>query len=263
MDNKKPIGVFDSGMGGISVLADLVYNMPNENFIYFGDSKNAPYGIKELKRIKELSIDACNFLVNEGVKAIVVACNTATSAAIKDIRDMYDIHIVGMEPALKPAVEQNINNKSIIVMATETTLREKKFENLMDDYAKDVNIIKMPASKLVELVELELNNTEAIREYLNDILKNIDLNDVSSIVLGCTHFVFINDILKDIVGPDVDIIDGNLGTTNHLEYILKESGDLNTNGEEGSLIIYNSANDDSVIDYSRELLLNRIEKLNQ
>lgn len=261
---KKPIGVFDSGMGGISVLANLIHDMPNENFIYYGDSNNAPYGVRPVEEIKNLSINICDFLLSQGVKAIVVACNTATSAAIVDIRDKYSIPIVGMEPALKPAIEANEDKNDIIVMATETTLREEKFQKLMNKYAEDTNIIKLPAPKLVTLVESDLENKGAVRAYLNEILSPIDLDKVASIVLGCTHFIFIKDILMDIIKEyNIDIIDGNKGTTNHLKSLLDDIDALSSSDIEGSVVIYNSINNEKIIDYSKELLIKRIDDLNK
>jgi len=133
-DNKNPIGFIDSGVGGVSVLKEAVKLLPNENYIYFGDSKNAPYGIKSVKEVQKLTFDACEFLINHNAKALVIACNTATSAAINELRKKYkSIPVIGIEPALKPAVELNRKGK-IIVMATPMTLAEKKFNELMLNY---------------------------------------------------------------------------------------------------------------------------------
>ena len=153
MDNsKKAIGVFDSGLGGISVLRDLKKLMPNEDFIYFGDSAYAPYGIKTKDEITKRCVEIIDFFIEKGVKAVVIACNTATSAAIKELRETYNITIIGIEPAIKPAVESKKQGK-IIIMATTMTLAEKKFNNLMDKYKDEREIIKLPAPGLVEFVE--------------------------------------------------------------------------------------------------------------
>ena len=147
----KPIGVFDSGVGGISVLKEAVKLLPKEDFIYFGDSKNAPYGTKKVEEVIELSFTAVDFLLKHGVKAVVVACNTATSAAIESLRQKYiDIPIIGIEPALKPAVELNKRGK-IIIMATPMTLLENKFQSLMKTYEKEIDIETLPCVGLVEL----------------------------------------------------------------------------------------------------------------
>lgn len=156
-DKYNPIGFFDSGLGGISVLKESIKLLPNENFIYFGDSINAPYGSKSIEEIRELTNKAIEFLISKNVKAIVIACNTATSASVNELRDKYskDIPILGIEPALKPA---SLSNKkgSIVVMATERTLSEKKFFDLMDKVAKQRDVIKLPCPSLVKFVENEI-----------------------------------------------------------------------------------------------------------
>ena len=135
MDNKRrPIGFFDSGVGGLSVMREALKIMPNEDYIYFGDSKNAPYGTRTVDEVRKLTFDAVDFLLSKGVKGIVIACNTATSAAVAALRMEYpELPIVGIEPALKPAVELN-KEGSILIMATSMTLKEKKFNNLMEKY---------------------------------------------------------------------------------------------------------------------------------
>ena len=157
MDNsKKAIGVFDSGLGGISVLRDLKELMPNENFIYYGDSAYAPYGVKTKDEITKRCVEIIEFFIEKGVKAVVIACNTATSASANYLRKKYkDLPIIGMEPALKVAT-QGVKNNNIVVMATPLTLKEKKFEKLMNNFMGNNNVIKMPCPKLVEIVENDL-----------------------------------------------------------------------------------------------------------
>ncbi len=260
-DKNLAIGVFDSGMGGISVLAQIIKQMPNEKFIYYGDSLNAPYGVKTPEEVKKLSKNICDFLIKEGVKTIVVACNTATSAAIKEIRDIYDIPIIGMEPALKPAVELNPKGK-IIVMATEMTLKEKKFAKLMERYGKEADIVKIPCPKLVELVEDGVLEGKVMEETIRNCLGDIKYEEISSIVLGCTHFVFLRDSIRNIVGDKVKIIDGNEGTARHLQNILQGSDMLNTDKrEEVDITIYNSKEDKEIIDLSKKLLQFSLKKL--
>lgn len=153
MDSEdRPIGFFDSGVGGISVLREAVKILSNEDFVYFGDSKMAPYGIKTVEEVKRLTFNAVEFLLKKNIKALVVACNTATSAAIIDLRKTYSKYmpIVGIEPALKPAVEFN-REGNILIMATPMTLAESKFNNLMKKYSTS-NIIPLPCSGLVELM---------------------------------------------------------------------------------------------------------------
>ena len=140
-----PIGFFDSGVGGLSVLREAVKLMPNEHYVYFGDSKNAPYGVKKVEEIKDLTYKAVEFLIEKGAKAIVVACNTATSAAVASLRVTYpSIPIIGIEPAVKPAVELN-RPGAIIIMATPVTLKEKKFKNLIAKYGDKAEVVSMPS----------------------------------------------------------------------------------------------------------------------
>ena len=163
-----PIGFFDSGVGGLSVLKEAIKLMPNENYIYFGDSKNAPYGVKNVDDVKELTYNAFNLLREKGAKAVVVACNTATSAAVADLRKDYkDIPIVGIEPALKPAVELN-RDGAIVIMATPMTLREKKFGNLMNKYNGGKEIIPMPCAGVVEFIESGDLDGDDLKDYLKD-----------------------------------------------------------------------------------------------
>ncbi|WIF95906.1 glutamate racemase [Caminicella sporogenes] len=263
MDNKKlAIGVFDSGMGGISVLAELIKMMPNEKYIYYGDSKNAPYGVKTPSQVIEFSKNICEFFIDKGVKAIVIACNTATSAAVKQLREIYDIPIIGMEPALKPAVEMNLDGK-IVVMATEMTLKEKKFNELMKKYGQKSDIIKLPCPKLVELVESGIVDGVEVEKAVRECFYGIDINEISSIVLGCTHYIYLRESIRNVVGDRVYIIDGNEGTARHLKNILKSKDLLNDEEKrEVYFDIYNSKNDRSIIELSKKLLKFSLEKLN-
>ena len=224
-----PVGVFDSGMGGVSVLYQIHKMMPNEDLIFIGDSKNNPYGTKTRDEIKERCFAICDDLVNRGCKAIVVACNTATSACIQDLRDRYDIDIIGMEPALKPACERGEHQK-IAVWATDFTLKEKKFADLMERFAADHEITKVPCPKLVRLVEEdalgdEMKTSNILNGYIELSGKYPD-----SIVLGCTHFIFFKKLLRDMLPETVELIDGNFGTAHHLQDLLKEKDLLNEYG---------------------------------
>jgi glutamate racemase len=260
-DENLAIGIFDSGMGGISVLADIINLLPNEKYIYYGDSNNAPYGIKTPEEVKKLCIEICDFLIYKGVKAIVVACNTATSAAIKELRKRYSIPIIGMEPALKPATSIQSDGK-IVVMATNMTLKEKKFKGLMDKYGKARDIIKLPCPKLVELIEDGITEGQEVEDSIRQCFNGIDINEVSSIVLGCTHYIFLKDYIRKFTGNNIKIIDGNEGTARHLRNVLKQKKLLkNTIEKEILLDIYNSKNDEEIINLSKKLLTFSLEKL--
>ncbi|WDV45308.1 glutamate racemase [Clostridiaceae bacterium M8S5] len=245
------IGLFDSGMGGISVLRDAVKFMPNEKYIYYGDSMNAPYGVKSREDIEKLSISACDFLVQKGVKAIIVACNTATSAAIKILRNRYTIPIIGMEPAVKPALKI-ADEKKTIVLATPITLAEEKFRLLIKKLKAKEKVIKIPAPKLVQLVESGDTDYINAKSVVESYFKHIAMDDIGAIVLGCTHFIFLKDCIKQVIKKDIPIIDGNKGTVMHLNNVLKLSDMLNKE-QEGNVKIYNSSEDKSMIELSKRL----------
>ncbi|EHI97008.1 Glutamate racemase [Clostridium sp. DL-VIII] len=248
------IGFFDSGVGGLSVLREAISLMPNENYIYFGDSKNAPYGTKELNEVKNLTLNAVNFLLSKGVKAIVVACNTATSAAIEDIRNKYgDMIIIGIEPALKPAIKLK-RNGNVIIMATPMTLREKKFKLLMEKYKKEANIISLPCAGLVEFIEQGILEGEELEDYLKEKFNPYLFDDISSIVLGCTHYPFVKKALSNVIGKNIPLIDGGLGTAQELKRKLMESDLVNDSKEKGNILVYNSINDNKVVDFCYNLI---------
>lgn len=249
-----PIGFFDSGVGGLSVMKEAINLMPNESFIYFGDSKNAPYGVRELDEVRKLTLDAADFLLRNNVKAIVVACNTATSAAIEILRDKYkETIIIGIEPALKPAVRLN-RKGNIIIMATPMTLREKKFRSLMDMYKNDRSIVPLPCAGLVEFIEQGILEGNELEKYLGDKFKPYLNEDIATIVLGCTHYPFIKQALYKVVGDNVPIIDGGIGTANELKRKLKQKDLLKDDKENATVVIYNSNNDNKIIDFCYNLI---------
>ncbi len=235
-----PIGVFDSGVGGISVLNELVRLMPNENFIYFGDSENAPYGTKSLEEIKELTVNNAKFLVENGVKAIVIACNTATSAGAKKVREMFDIPVIGIEPALKPAALMSENPK-IAVMATPLTLKLEKFANLMEKFDDNAVIYTIECPEIVGFVEkgildgVEIEN--CIRKYFEP-FKDVKLDGV---VLGCTHYPFVKEVIRKVVGENVKLFDGGEGTAKELLRQLKEKNLLSERNQKGNVKFLNSS----------------------
>ena len=256
MNSKSPIGVFDSGMGGISVLATLKQAMPNEDLIYFGDSKYNPYGTKTKEEITKRCIEICDVFMAYDVKAIVIACNTATSACVSFLRKKYPIDIIGMEPALKVACTKGSRQK-IAVWATNLTLSEKKFSTLMEKFENEHDIRKIPCPKLVRIVEEDdLDNDTRVNEALHEYLNASNINSLDSIVLGCTHFVFYKKKLQEMAGPSIEIIDGNEGTVHHLQEVLKQKNLLNNEG--GSIEWKNTL--EEKIELSKRLLM-RLEEL--
>lgn len=242
MSNKnKPIGFFDSGLGGVSVLSEAASMLPNEDLIYFGDSAHNPYGTKDVAEVKRLSLQAADFLIEKGIKALVVACNTATSVAINDLRQAFEIPVIGMEPALKPAVEES-RQGAIMVMATPITLREQKFQSLLDQYRLKRNIVLLPCPGLAELIETGNYAGPLIQEYLEKIFESIKTEDIATLVLGCTHYIFIRKELEKLM-PHVRLIDGNQGTVANLRRILDQRGLLAEDGKKNSEIQFFSSAD--------------------
>jgi len=249
-----PIGFFDSGVGGLSVLKSALEIMPNENYIYFGDSKNAPYGIKNVLEVKELTYKAVEFLLKKGAKALVIACNTATSAAVASLRlDYPDVPIVGIEPAVKPAVKLN-TNKAIIIMATPMTIKEEKFNNLINRFKNEAKIIPMPCAGLMEFIEAGNFSSVELKEYIREKYKYYNSDEIGAIVLGCTHYPFIKDTIQEIVGDDIPIIDGGMGTCRELKRRLIEADLISNSNEKGKIDIYNSLPGDDIINISNKLL---------
>lgn len=254
LDRESSIGFFDSGVGGLSVLKETMKILPNENFIYFGDSINAPYGTKTVEEVKKLAFKAVEFLLNKNVKAIVVACNTATSAAIEELRNTYSsIPIIGIEPAVKPAVKLK-RHGSIVIMATPMTLVEKKFVNLQNQFRKEADIVALPCGGLAELIETGNIDGENIKKYLEDKLQEVSNLNISAVVLGCTHYPFVKNQISNIIGQDIPIIDGSEGTAKQLKRMLLLKSINNNNSEKGTVTIYNSLNNKEVIDLSYKLL---------
>ncbi len=251
MDRKNaPIGVFDSGVGGISVLKELVKQMPNEHYIYFGDSANAPYGSRPTEQVRQLTLQAAEQLYSRNIKALVVACNTATSAAIEILRQNYpELIVIGIEPALKPAADQ-FPRGNIGVMATQVTLREEKFAHQLERFP-DARIHLIPAPGLVELVEAGGAKTPAARDLLMPILSPF-AGKLDALVLGCTHYPFVKETVAEILGPETVLLDGGAGTARQTMRCL-EREDLLNDGP-GSVQIENSSGDSRLIQLCMALM---------
>ena len=240
MKKKQPIGVFDSGVGGISVLKELKKIMPNENYIYLGDSRNAPYGTKTLEEVRRLTFHNARLLLQEGAKGLVVACNTATSAAVRLMRSMYpDLPIVGIEPALKPAALQK-EHPRVLVMATPMTVGQEKFTQLMMRYEKKADIYPLPCPGLMEFIEAGDLDSGRLRDFLKELLAPYLDKHLDSVVLGCTHYPFLRRMIQEIVGDDVTIFDGGGGTAREMKRRLAAAELLSPSAESGWVKFENS-----------------------
>ena len=252
MDKNSYIAVFDSGVGGVSVLRELRRLCPGERFYYFGDSANAPYGRKTTQEVRALTLAAGKKLLEDlGCKALVVACNTATAAAIIDLRERYpDRIVVGIEPALKLACDRHPGG-TIGIMATDVTLREQKLAALMERVKRDCTVLRVHAPGAVELVEAgkcETDEAVALMErLLGEYIGNLD-----ALVLGCTHYPFLKKAMGVVLGDRVELLDGGEGTARETRRRLLEAGLLWE--DQGDLIVENSSEDPGKIDLTLGLL---------
>ncbi len=253
MDNR-PIGVFDSGMGGISLLRNCVRMLPGEDFIYYGDDANAPYGTRSESEILRLVRADVDFLLSKDVKAIVIACNTATSAAAKVLRAEMEMPIIGIEPALKPAQEHR-KGGSIAVLATPATIRQKKFTDLMSLYGE--NALPMPCPGLMEFAEKGETDSPGLDAFLQKLFEPLYGKQLDGVVLGCTHYTFLAPAIQKAL-PGVTLYDGNEGTARQLKRVLEQKG-LLSNKNKGSVSLYTSGDEGEMLKRMNRLLNKPIE----
>ncbi|MBT8800155.1 glutamate racemase [Lactobacillus delbrueckii subsp. bulgaricus] len=236
----RPIGVFDSGQGGLTVLSRLVDLMPNEDYVFYGDSANAPYGVKSKEEVYQLAKRVVDELIDKHqVKAVMIACNTATSAAADRLRREYSLPIIGIEPAVKPAAEEN-PGRQVVAMATPLTLEQDKFNQLVAECAEPGQVVKVPAPKLVELIEKGQTDSPAIYQYLEELLAPY-VGKAAGVVLGCTHFPFAKQAIQEILGPQAKVYDGAIGAAAEVKRQLASRDELNASSQPGQILFGNSA----------------------
>lgn len=238
ISSSSPIGVFDSGLGGLSIWKEIHQLLPNENTIYLADSKNAPYGEKSKQEIIDFSIKNTEYLLAQGCKMIVVACNTATTNAIKVLRANYDVPFIGIEPAIKPAALQTKTHK-IGVLATKGTLSSELFISTSEQYRASKDIIEVEGKGLVVLIEE--GKLEQTKPLLEQYLKPLVAEGVDHIVLGCSHYPFLIPIIKTIVPPHVTLIDSGEAVAKQTKSIL-EKHQLLKNTIENTHVFYTNGN---------------------
>ena len=255
INKSAPIGVFDSGVGGISVLRVLREVLPHENFIYYGDSANAPYGEKTAEEVTAVSEAVVKNLLAYGAKAIVIACNTATSAAAAYLREKYaSLPIIGMEPAVKPAALSG-EHPTVLVMATPLTLREAKFRRLIEKYRDMADFIDVPCHGLVELIERGITDGDEMDVYLTELLKEpMKDRNIDSAVLGCTHYLHAGEAIARALGDGVAIYDGAFGTARETHHRLSNADLLNPSSAPGYIEIVNSSGSEELLRLSWDLL---------
>ncbi len=239
-DRDSPVGVFDSGLGGVSVLRACAALLSHEDFLFFGDSANAPYGEKTPAQVRALTIGRVEGLLDRGAKAVVVACNTATSAAISQLRVLYPtIPMIGIEPAVKPAAQAG-DSSQVLVLATPLTIHEEKYQNLAAAFCHEANVISLPCKGLAELIETGHRDDAVMDAYLQELFLPFRHCGVEYIVLGCTHSPFAEKAIRRNFGRPVELIDGSEGTARQLRRQLEAVGLLSLRTRQGKIIFENS-----------------------
>ena len=242
--NVSPVGIFDSGVGGLSVALEIRKLLPGEPLVYLADTAYCPYGGRTLEEVRLRSIGAVSELARRGVKAVVVACNTATGAALELLRARFELPIVGLEPAVKPAVAVSRVHR-VGVMATAGTLRSERFNRLVQTHANGAEVIAQPCPGLVELVELGETSGERTLSVLMELLGPIRAAGVDTLVLGCTHYPFLREAVAAVMGPTVQLVDSGSAVARQLERVLRERDDLAPAGP-GSMSLLTSGEPDSL-----------------
>lgn len=229
-----PIGFFDSGVGGLSVLRHAREQLPKENFLFYGDNANAPYGVRSEEEIRRLSFVCCDELFARGIKALLVACNTATGAAIHAMREKYQIPVISIEPAIKPASLSEAPGK-IIVLATPFTIDGARYHRLVERVSCGERLLNIGCKGLADLVEKGNFESQELAEYLKRKFESIPAQEISGIVIGCTHYSFIAPLIRRIAqerfSGACEIYDGMYGTVRQLKRVLEQDGLL---GEKGA-----------------------------
>lgn len=232
MEQNLAIGFFDSGIGGISVLADAIRLLPMESYIYLGDNKNAPLGTKTDEEVQHITKQAVLQLTQMGIKALVVACNTATAAAVAQLRTMHSFPIIGLEPALKLA-QRDYQQGVILVMATPLTLQSAKYQSLHQRFGQQA--IPLPCPGLMDFVEKEELESDALNEYLRKLFAPYADQKIDSVVLGCTHYLFLKKAIKRALPQGVRLVDSNQGVVMQLQRRLTEEGLLTISNKKGQV----------------------------
>lgn len=237
-----PIGVFDSGIGGLSVLQEIHRLLPNENLIYVGDSAHAPYGDRSAEHVRERSQSIADFLLKKNAKSVVIACNTATAEAASLLRETLDIDVIGMEPAIKPAVE--LSKSGVIgVLATQRTIDSERLLGLTERYAKDKHVLAQACPGLVEQVEQGELNSKATDTLLRKYIEPLLSQGADALILGCTHYPFLLPAIRKITGDKIEILETGRPVASQLKRILKKNQLINhQENDKVKISFYNSSN---------------------
>lgn len=236
-----PIGALDSGMGGLSIVAEIRRVLPNEDILFYADSGNCPYGGRSDEWVRNRVLEISNFLLEQGAKAVVVACNTASAAGLEHLRARHIVPIVGLVPAVKPAVE--ITRTGVVgVLATPVTVRGRLLNDVIEQFAAPagVRVLAAAPAGLVEAVERGETDTPALRESVAGAVLPMLREGADAIVLGCTHYPFLIPLIREIAGDRVQIIDSGLGVALQTRRVLEAGGVLREGDHKGDLTVYTS-----------------------
>jgi len=250
---KQPIGVFDSGVGGLSVWKEIAALLPHEDIIYFADNANCPYGPKSKEEVIELSTAIVKFFISQNVKLVVVACNTATAAAIEHLRRSYELPFVGMEPAVKPAAILT-KTKCVGILATAGTLGGKLFKATTERYASDIRVVKQVGTGLVELVERGEQYSSKAEELLRKYVQPMVKKGADHIVLGCTHYPFFRPLVDRIAGEGVTIIDPAPAVARRVKDILEDQHLISDDADTPKYCFYSSGTSSTMVNLLVEAL---------
>lgn len=244
--SESPIGIFDSGVGGISVLRAVREQMPEESVIYFGDQGHIPYGPRPMEQIRDFSEATTRFLLEQGAKIIVVACNTASAAALKYLREKFhDVQFVGMEPAVKPAAEYTHTGK-VGVLATPATFQGELYASVVERFANGVELYQNTCNGLVQQVEQGRLNDGETRQILENALQPMLEKNIDTVVLGCTHYPFVIPLIQDIVGENVRVIDPAPAIAKQTARLLEARGLRSNSVSKGNVKLYTSGDPDAL-----------------
>lgn len=252
-----PVGIFDSGMGGLSVLKEVAALLPHEHYIFYGDNRNAPYGTRDEETIRKLSLACAEFLDGKHVKMMVVACNTATSIVVQTMRKLYELPVVSMEPAVKPPADK-YEEGTIAVFATPATLKQKRYKALVERLGIGSRVRNIPCDGLATLIEERDPDGPEVRAYVRSRLRKLrGEENVCALVLGCTHYSFVRKVFSEQAGEILngacEVFDGNAGTARHIRRVLAERDLLNPSRRAGSVDLYTSGDENTLARMTRLL----------
>lgn len=257
----RPIGIFDSGLGGITVLKEISRLVPDENIIYFGDTARFPYGSRKLSQVKDFALKIARFLVSENVKMIVIACNTSTAAALEAIQSEVNVPVIGViEPGAKAAAS-NTEKKRVGVIATKGTIESRAYDKALERIDKDIRVFSNPAPLLVDYVEKGILKGKSLEETICGYLNPLFIHAIDVLLLGCTHFPLIENNIISCCNSDIKVISSATQTALDVKKVLEDKKILNGTGGKSQKKFYTTADKDLFLKSGRVFLREKIENV--